>query len=227
MTDENITIEVIADSMISRGLPEAFVTRAKELSAQNEGVLDLLYLWFEADADDDREEAVADLAEAIQDHEESGPSQETRSSDELDALLEERRKWKAHLRKLVEERGGVSHVARLSGIPQPSLSRILNTMSEPRPATLLKIADALELRIQDLRPVSDESTTVETPHAVLAHDESPDGLPPGVSTYLDVYRTFAAIQSALYGGLACSPETAFVVYCNGSVTTDPDSEFGA
>ena len=77
-----------------------------------------------------------------------------------------------------------------------------------------------------LRNVSDEPSTADASQQDFTSDESTTGLPPGVSTYLDVYRTFAAIQSALYGGLTCSPEAAYVVYCSGASTTDPDSEFG-
>ena len=40
----------------------------------------------------------------------------------------------------------------LSGIPQPSLSRLLNTMSEPRPSTLARLAQAMGLTVADLDP---------------------------------------------------------------------------
>jgi DNA-binding phage protein len=52
---------------------------------------------------------------------------------------------KAKLRKLIDQHGGVSAVAKLTGIPQPSLSRMLNSGSIPRRSTLYRIANALDL----------------------------------------------------------------------------------
>jgi transcriptional regulator with XRE-family HTH domain len=44
----------------------------------------------------------------------------------------------------------VSEVARKSGIPQPSLSRILSSGSMPRRSTLYKIANALGLSEKEI-----------------------------------------------------------------------------
>jgi len=51
---------------------------------------------------------------------------------------------------LIDQHGGVSEVARKSGIPQPSLSRMLNSGSMSRRSTLYKIANALDLPEKDL-----------------------------------------------------------------------------
>jgi DNA-binding phage protein len=53
--------------------------------------------------------------------------------------------FKKRLRDLIDRKGGVSFVAQQSGIPQPSLSRLLNSVSMPRRSTLYKIANALNL----------------------------------------------------------------------------------
>lgn len=52
---------------------------------------------------------------------------------------------KAKLRKIIDKHGGVSAVAQKSGIPQPSLSRMLSSPSIPRRSTLYRIANALGL----------------------------------------------------------------------------------
>jgi hypothetical protein len=67
MGKAKVTIETITEAMISHGLSEAFVRRAKELSKENEGVSDLLFLWAEADTDEDKNEAEAAIREAIVD----------------------------------------------------------------------------------------------------------------------------------------------------------------
>jgi hypothetical protein len=48
MDKAKVTIDTITELMISRGLPKAFTRRAKEFAKENEGVSDLLFLWFEA-----------------------------------------------------------------------------------------------------------------------------------------------------------------------------------
>ncbi|MDQ3264273.1 MAG: helix-turn-helix domain-containing protein [Myxococcota bacterium] len=58
--------------------------------------------------------------------------------------------FKARLRLLIDKNGGVVEVARRAGIPQPSLSRMLNSSSMPRRSTLFKIANALNLEERDI-----------------------------------------------------------------------------
>ena len=43
------------------------------------------------------------------------------------------------------EQGGISKLADLTGIPQPSLSRFFNSNAMPRRDTVLKIAKALNI----------------------------------------------------------------------------------
>jgi transcriptional regulator with XRE-family HTH domain len=45
----------------------------------------------------------------------------------------------------VDQNGGIKHLAELTGISQPSLSRFFNSATMPRRATLQKIARALKL----------------------------------------------------------------------------------
>jgi DNA-binding phage protein len=43
------------------------------------------------------------------------------------------------------QRGGISKLSELTGIPQPSLSRFFNSNAMPRRDTLLRIAKAMDL----------------------------------------------------------------------------------
>ena len=58
--------------------------------------------------------------------------------------------FKRRLRDVIDRNGGVTRVAERTGIPQPSLSRMLNTASMPRRTTLLRIAKALDLPETDI-----------------------------------------------------------------------------
>ncbi|EYF05796.1 helix-turn-helix domain-containing protein [Chondromyces apiculatus] len=73
--------------------------------------------------------------------------------DKLEDVAQRVMAEKAKLRRLIDRHGGVSAVAAKSGIPQPSLSRMLNSPSIspiPRRATLYKIAIALGLPGMDI-----------------------------------------------------------------------------
>lgn len=54
------------------------------------------------------------------------------------------------VRSRIDQRGGITAVARAAGIPQPSLTRMLASPSTPRGATLAKIAAALDFTVDDL-----------------------------------------------------------------------------
>jgi len=121
------------------------VLRIVELARESEGVDDLLNLWAEAPDAEERQQVEADLYAMIEDREPAGGTAQVASVDDGDALLAARRTQKEHLRRLVEAHGGVSEVARRADIPQPSLSRLLGSVSEPRPATLNRLAAAMGL----------------------------------------------------------------------------------
>ena len=136
----------IALKMKAAGLPDDFVAAVLDCAIHQEGFLDLVELWDEAVAEE-RDAIVADLYEHLED------TKETRSTiekpkigfKELDKVVGEVLVFKKHLRELVDRHGGVTEVARRSGIPQPSLSRILYSASMPRRTTLYKIAKALDV----------------------------------------------------------------------------------
>ncbi|MEX1099389.1 MAG: helix-turn-helix transcriptional regulator, partial [Bacteriovoracaceae bacterium] len=69
---------------------------------------------------------------------------------DLDLIAKNVTGFKAHLKTLVDQWGGVTKLAKATGIPQPSLSRFFNTGSMPRRTTLYKIADALNLSEKEI-----------------------------------------------------------------------------
>jgi DNA-binding phage protein len=154
-------IQAIGIEMVVGGLPYAFVLRVLDLARESDGVADLIHLWAEAPDADERREVEADLQGMIEDREPAGEPLAVVSVDSGDQLLDERRRRKDHLRRLVEEHGGVSEVARRAEMPQPSLSRLLNSMSEPRPATMKRLAEAMRLSVSAL------STDPPTPPSVV------------------------------------------------------------
>jgi len=140
----SITVE-----MVNAGLAHRFIFEASELARVDQGVYDLMALWLVvADDDAERDEIVADIQESIDDYRDA-PTQPQEKPyigyDKLDDVATRVVAEKAKLRQLIDRHGGVSAVAQKSGIPQPSLSRMLNSASIPRRSTLYKIANALGL----------------------------------------------------------------------------------
>ncbi len=145
--EQVLKVAKYAVQMGETGLPHAFVVRALQLAQVDQGAYELMELWAESDSSADKGALIADLQELIDDHDElSGV--ETRAPISLEAIDDVSRKIAEHkrkLRELIDRRGGVAKVARLTGIPQPSLSRMLNSGSMPRKTTLLRIAQGLKI----------------------------------------------------------------------------------
>ena len=148
----NDDIERIAVAMTVAKLPLEFVLRVVNLATEIEGIADLMALWHEATCRQDRARYEADLYEALEDFQPKGQQEPVDSMRSTDRVYAQRKAFKEHLRQLVEEHGGVSEVARQAEMPQPSLSRLLNSMSQPRPFTLTRLAQAMGLPVAALRP---------------------------------------------------------------------------
>ena len=144
--DVKVEVIVIGHEMAQAKLPKEFVAAAVETALEFEGVSDLMKMWAAEPDAVQREEIIADIQELIDDC-----SQKDRVDsvyvrfDDLDAIAKNIRVFKDNLRVLVDQKGGVKHLAGLTGIPQPSLSRFFNTAAMPRRTTLNKIARALQL----------------------------------------------------------------------------------
>ena len=154
--DENfVKLMGIAVQMSGAGLPDEFIADTTRAAYANEGVRELMFLWAQSDAEE-RDVISADIQELLDDLEDvpvrhQPPKKRPRVAfDDLDEVLVQVKAHKQRLRDLIDKHGGVSEVARKSGIPQPSLSRMLNSGSMPRRSTLYRIANALGLPEKDI-----------------------------------------------------------------------------
>lgn len=136
-------------AMDAAGLPTDFVGRVLELAQEDQGVFELLELWVEAaESPSEREHIVANLSEIIDEHDELPAKTVHKPKINFENLPEIADQVAAHkqkLRQLIDRHGGVTEVARRAGMPQPSLSRMLNSASMPRRTTLYRIARALDV----------------------------------------------------------------------------------
>jgi len=136
----------IAHQMKVASLPNHFIADAVKTALKHEGVADLLKLWRDENDQNERDEIVADIQELIDDCQRKNKAEFFHvKMNDLDAISKDIRAFKDSLLDVVTQKGGISHLAELTGIPQPSLSRFFNSNAMPRRTTLLKIARALKL----------------------------------------------------------------------------------
>lgn len=143
---EQVKLFAIAVKMKKADLADSFIVDAVRTALEFEGVADLMNLWMDETDKKIRDEIVADIQEMI---DECAPKEKTEEIyvkfNDLDAIAKNVRAFKDSLLQMVMQRGGVSKLSELTGIPQPSLSRFFNSDSMPRRSTVLKIAKALDL----------------------------------------------------------------------------------
>lgn len=144
--EQDISLFSISHKMKQSGLPPEFISMAIRTALQYEGVADLIFLWNDEVADNERDEIISDIQELIDDcnrHEQ----EEYRyiKLNDLDQVKHNIREFKDGLLKVVNDRGGISALSKLTQIPQPSLSRFFNSNAMPRRRTLMKIAEVLNL----------------------------------------------------------------------------------
>jgi DNA-binding phage protein len=151
--EQILNLASIMVEMRNVGLEHAFIVKASKLAESDQGVYDLMELWFAESDDSEREEIVADIQESIDDYADA-PQEPIHKPyikyNRLDDVARRVMTEKARLRQIIDRHGGVSAVAKKSGIPQPSLSRMLSSPSIPRRSTLYKIANALGLSEEDV-----------------------------------------------------------------------------
>lgn len=144
--DRRVEIIEIGHTMIQKGLPKKFIASAVATAFEFEGVYDLMKIWAGERDKKERDAAVADIQDMIDDCAQTGKVEAAHVRlDDLDEIAKNVRAFKDGLRLVVEKRGGIGKLAESTGIPQPSLSRFFGSASMPRRATLLKIASALKL----------------------------------------------------------------------------------
>ena len=152
--EQVMSLASIMVEMRAEGVDPEFIVNVSELARTDQGVYDLMALWLAAKNEPaERDEIVADLQEALDDYAEA-PAEPLKKPyikfDKLGDVATQVVAFKKRLRDIIDKNGGVSFVAQKSGIPQPSLSRMLNSASMPRRSTLYKIANALDLEEADV-----------------------------------------------------------------------------
>lgn len=152
-SEQKLELYEIATKMRVAGLPADFIAAAVKRAEEYEGTFDLMAIWRDESDPAEREEAVADIQEAIEDGLERSSSTVERPYihfDDLKTVADKVRAFKAELRKKVDAWGGVMKLATETSIPQPSLSRFFNSTSMPRRTTLYRIAKAVGLSENDI-----------------------------------------------------------------------------
>lgn len=138
----------ILNEMRHQGLESAFICSLMENCQRYTGLKDLMEMWFEENNSEERNNIIADLQESLDDIENMPQKPEGRpylSFDDLDEIKKDVIAFKQRLRIEIDRQGGISSLAKKTGIPQASLSRLLASSSMPRRTTLFKIAKALKL----------------------------------------------------------------------------------
>jgi hypothetical protein len=148
-TEQKLKLAGFVVEMMQTDLDHEFIAEASELARTDQGVYDLFELWMETKDDPaERDQIIADIQDALDDYRDA-PMQPLRKPyirfEQLDDVAQRIVKEKLTLRQIIDQHGGVSAVAQKAGIPQPSLSRMLNSVSMPRRSTLYKLANALDL----------------------------------------------------------------------------------
>lgn len=143
---DEVVLFQIANEMKSNGLSDSFIAAAIRTALDYEGVADLVKMWAEETNTKERDEIVADIQELIEACSQQEKIEYTyvRFND-LETIAQHIREFKDGLLERVDKEGGITHLSRLSGIPQPSLSRFFNSNAMPTRSMLLKIGRALKL----------------------------------------------------------------------------------
>jgi DNA-binding phage protein len=136
----------IAIKMKKACLSESFIVNAVRTALEFDGVADLMSFWAEENDKNEKDEIIADIQDMIEACEQEDRQEEMYIKfNDLDAIAKNIRAFKDSLYQEVMKNGGVSKLAELTGIPQPSLSRFFNSNAMPRRSTVLTIAKALNL----------------------------------------------------------------------------------
>ncbi len=151
--EQKVKLYEIATLMKQDGLPDSFIANAVEIGLYYEGIFDLFELWAEEEEQNEKDQIISDLQEEINEFKEQ-PKEPVKKPyikyTDLDLIAKDVLGFKAHLKTIVDQWGGISKLSKETGIPQPSLSRFFNTASMPRRTTLYKIADALNLSEKEI-----------------------------------------------------------------------------
>lgn len=145
---QKIKLYEIATSMKASGVDDSFIANGVEIGLVYEGVFDLFELWAEEKDQNERNIILADIQDEIDEYKEQPKKpfkQPYITYDDLQDIAKNVESFKAHLKSKVDQWGGVTKLARETGMPQSSLSRFFTSSRMPRRSTLYKIAIAMRL----------------------------------------------------------------------------------
>lgn len=144
--NSQIVLFKIAIEMKGAGLADSFIVNSVRASLEFEGIADLMKLWWHEEDTQEKEQIIADIQDMLDACNQKEKIDEIYVKfNDLDAIAQNIRAFKDSLLQVVNKNGGISKLAELTEIPQPSLSRFFNSNAMPHRSTLLKIAKALEL----------------------------------------------------------------------------------
>jgi transcriptional regulator with XRE-family HTH domain len=151
--EQKVQLYQIASLMKQDGLSDIFISNAVEIGLYYEGVYELFELWSNERDSKEKSNIIADIQDEIDEYKEQ-PKEPVQKPyikySDLDLIAKDVQGFKAHLKTLVDNWGGISQLSRVTKIPQPSLSRFFNGASMPRRTTLYKIANALNLSEKEI-----------------------------------------------------------------------------
>lgn len=151
--DQKVRVYQIATYMKDAGLSSSFIAGAVKLAEYYEGAYELFELWFSEKDQEEKDQIICALQDEIDEYAEQ-PKEPVKKPyirfDDLELIAKHVMSFKAHLKTMVDQWGGISKLAKATGIPQPSLSRFFKTASMPRRTTLYKIAEAMNLSEKEI-----------------------------------------------------------------------------
>lgn len=150
---QRVRVYQIASKMKNEGLSDSFIAGAVKLAEYYEGAYDLFEIWASEEDQKEKDHIVSDLQDEIDEYAEQPKTPVKKpyiSYSDLDKIAKDVAGFKARLKSMVDQWGGVSKLSKETGIPQPSLSRFFKTASMPRRTTLYKIAEAMNLSEKEI-----------------------------------------------------------------------------
>jgi DNA-binding phage protein len=150
---QKVRVYQIASQMKNEGLSDSFIAGAVKLAEYYEGAYELFEMWASEEDPEEKDQIVSDLQDEIDEYAEQPRTPVKKpyiSYNDLDKIAKDVKGFKARLKSMVDQWGGISKLSKETGIPQPSLSRFFKTASMPRRTTLYKIAEALNLSEKEI-----------------------------------------------------------------------------
>lgn len=142
-SNEKIEIISIFKNLIEHNYSNEFIYDCLIYSRKHESMYELLQIWNKSNDDKEKDEIIANIQDMIDDCQYVSEKPIEINLNDIDSISKNLRAFKDKLSIIVNEKGGIKILSEKTGIPQPSISRLLNSYSIPQRVTLLKIKNAL------------------------------------------------------------------------------------